>query len=104
MDRSNGYWFCGDGRVLNRATLNSGKGLFEDLENDANVSFEEGPITNSIPEISPAKEAARNMEKLIHDQIDESGGSTELRNAIFESTLFGTGIVKGPFNFNKTLS
>ena len=43
------------------------------------------------------------MEKLIHDQIDESGGSTELRNAIFESTLFGTGIVKGPFNFNKTL-
>ena len=26
-----------------------------------------------------------------------------MRNAIFESALFGTGIVKGPFNFNKTL-
>ena len=97
--------FAGDGRVLKPgATLSSGQGLFEDLENGDNVSFAEGPIPiPNIPEISPAKEAARNMEKLIHDQIDESGGSTELRNAIFESTLFGTGIVKGPFNFNKTL-
>ena len=97
--------YAGDGRVLKPgATLSSGAGIFEDLETAENVSFEEGPnpIPN-IPEISPAKEAARNMEKLIHDQIDESSGSTELRNAIFESTLFGTGIVKGPFNFNKTL-
>lgn len=97
--------YAGDGRVLKPgATLSSGAGIFEDLKTADNVSFEEGPnpIPN-IPEISPAKEAARNMEKLIHDQIDESSGSTELRNAIFESTLFGTGIVKGPFNFNKTL-
>ena len=95
--------FEGDGRVLKPgATITSGKGLFEDLEEQ--VSFESGPspIPN-IPEISPAKEAARNMEKLIHDQIEESKGSTELRNALFEATLFGTGIVKGPFNFNKTL-
>ena len=97
--------FAGDGRVLKPgATISSGQGLFEDLEEGDNVSFAEGPIPiPNIPEISPAKEAARNMEKLIHDQIDESSGSTELRNAIFESTLFGTGIVKGPFNFNKTL-
>ena len=101
----NDIGFAGDGRVLKPgATINSGKGLFEDFTDDANVSFDEGPSPiPTIPEISPAKEAARNMEKLIHDQIDESGGSTELRNAIFESTLFGTGIVKGPFNFNKTL-
>jgi len=97
--------YAGDGRVLKPgATLSSGAGIFEDLETAENVSFEEGPNPiPEIPEISPAKEAARNMEKLIHDQIDESSGSTELRNAIFESTLFGTGIVKGPFNFNKTL-
>jgi len=43
------------------------------------------------------------MEKLIHDEIDESSGSQELRNAIFESVLLGTGIIKGPFTFNKTL-
>ena len=100
-----GAGFTGDGRVLKPgARMNSGQGLFEDLENNDQVTFVEGPTPiPNIPEISPAKEAARNMEKLIHDQIDESGGSTELRNAIFESTLFGTGIVKGPFNFNKTL-
>ena len=105
MDDPMDIGFTGDGRVLKPgATINSGKGLFEDFMDDANVSFEAGPSPiPEMPEISPAKEAARNMEKLIHDQIDESGGSTELRNAIFESTLFGTGIVKGPFNFNKTL-
>jgi hypothetical protein len=43
------------------------------------------------------------MEKLIHDQIEESNGSAEIRNALLECSLLGTGIVKGPFNFNKTL-
>ena len=100
-----GVGYVGDGRVLKPgARLTSGEGIFEDFEKSDQVTFVAGPspIPN-IPEISPAKEAARNMEKLIHDQIDESNGSTEMRNAIFESALFGTGIVKGPFNFNKTL-
>ena len=44
------------------------------------------------------------MEKLIHDQIEESSGSSEIRNALLEAALLGTGIVKGPFNFNKTLN
>ena len=98
--------FKGDGKVLKPgATLSTGTGVFDELSNeDENISFEEGPIPiPGVPTISPAKEAARNMEKLIHDQIEESSGSSELRNALFESTLFGTGIVKGPFNFNKTL-
>ena len=54
-------------------------------------------------ELNPAQRAARRMEKLIHDQIDESSGSSEIRNALLESALLGTGIVKGPFNFNKKL-
>ena len=60
------------------------------------------PIPTML-EISPAQKAARRMEKLIHDQIDESKGSSEIRNALLESSLLGTGIVKGPFNFNKKL-
>jgi hypothetical protein len=44
------------------------------------------------------------MEKLIHDQIEESNGASEIRNSLFEAALFGTGVVKGPFNFNKTLN
>ena len=56
-----------------------------------------------IPEISPAQKAARRMEKLVHDQIEESNGSSEIRSSLLESALLGTGIVKGPFNFNKKL-
>jgi len=49
----------------------------------------------------PAKETARKMEKLIHDQLEESDASKHLRNVAFEMSLFGTGILKGPFAFDK---
>lgn len=45
----------------------------------------------------PAKEAAKLMEGLMHDQLDEAGASKDLRSAVFEMCLFGTGILKGPF-------
>ena len=99
--------FEGDGKVL-KAGATFGKGKFEDtpveveLENQGKL--EEGLSPNpQVAEISPAQKAARRMEQLIHDQIEESNGASEIRNALFESALFGTGIVKGPFNFNKTL-
>ena len=94
----------GDGKTLKPgATLN--KGFFEDsLENKAEDMLVEGFSSNpQALELSPAQRAARRMEKLIHDQIDESKGSSEIRNALLESALLGTGIVKGPFNFNKKL-
>ena len=75
------------------------------IEEAASEKLIDGPALNSqVLQVSPAKEAARRLEKLIHDQIEESNGASEIRNALFESALFGTGIVKGPFNFNKTLS
>ena len=49
----------------------------------------------------PAREAAKNMEKLIHDQLDESEASKELRSLSFEMPLFGTGVFKGPFAIDK---
>jgi hypothetical protein len=45
----------------------------------------------------PANEAAKRMEKKIHDQISESDGNKHLRFVAFEQCLFGTGIIKGPF-------
>ena len=45
----------------------------------------------------PAKEAARKMQKTIHDQLEESQASKHLRSTAFEMSLFGTGILKGPF-------
>ena len=94
----------GDGKVLKPgATFN--KGIFEEtIEDKVEDQLVEGfsPIPTAL-EISPAQKAARRMEKLIHDQIDESKGSSEIRSALLESSLLGTGIVKGPFNFNKKL-
>ena len=45
--------------------------------------------------------AAKKMEKKIHDQIEESKGKKHLRTAAFECSLFGTGIMKGPFAVDK---
>ena len=68
------------------------------------AELEEGPAPlPEMPQIKPAQIAARRMERLMHDEIEESHGGTELRNSIFESVLLGTGIIKGPFTFNKTL-
>ena len=96
----------GDGRTL-KAGATYGTGKFEEqrVEELAEDSLKEGlsPIPEAL-EISPAQKAARRMEKLIHDQIEESNGASEIRNSLFEAALFGTGIVKGPFNFNKTLN
>ena len=95
----------GDGRTLAPgATYSSAKRYLDKLIEDNASRFKEGAVPDpQVPERMPAQSAARQMEKLIHDQIDESNGSSELRNAIFEASLFGTGIIKGPFNFNKTL-
>ena len=96
----------GDGKVL-KAGATYGNGLFEEtIENQADALglLKEGlsPLPQAA-ELSPAAKAARRMEKLVHDQIEESNGSAEIRNALLESALLGTGIVKGPFNFNKKL-
>jgi len=96
----------GDGKTL-KAGATLGTGMFEDdiiAQADEQGMLQEGLTPNpQIPEVSPAEKTARRMEKLIHDQIEESNGGSEIRNALLESSLLGTGIIKGPFNFNKKL-
>ena len=50
---------------------------------------------------SPAMIAAKKMQKKIMDQLEESNASKHLRSTAFDMTLFGTGILKGPFATNK---
>ena len=101
--------YQGDGKVLKAgATLINGEDFLGSLQDnytdqDGNLVVAEGPSFLGEPEIRPAQKAARNLEKLIHDQLEESNGVAELRNALFESAMLGTGIIKGPFSFNKTL-
>jgi len=91
----------GDGRTLPAGATYP---KVESIEQKADEMLADGfSAIPEIPEISPAEKAARRMEKLIHDQIEESNGSSEIRNALLEAALLGTGIVKGPFNFNKKL-
>jgi hypothetical protein len=96
----------GDGRTLKPgATFYNGifEDSLEDQVKDAGMLTDGASPNPQAIELNPAQRAARRMEKLIHDQIDESNGSSEIRNALLESALLGTGIVKGPFNFNKKL-
>ena len=50
---------------------------------------------------SPSMIAAKNMEKKIMDQLQESGANKQLRSTVFEMALFGTGVMKGPFAVDK---
>ena len=64
--------------------------------------LEDGPgTTPSKITFHPAMVAAKKMEKKIHDQLDESNAKKQLRIAAFETALFGTGIMKGPFALDK---
>jgi len=96
----------GDGKTL-KPGASFYNGIFEesleDQAQDAGILTDGASANPQALELNPAQKAARRMEKLIHDQIDESNGSSEIRNALLESALLGTGIVKGPFNFNKKL-
>lgn len=69
---------------------------------DSAVTLEEGyGTTPTSITFEPAYEAAKNMEKLMHDQLEEAGASKALRSFAHELCLFGTGIFKGPFHKTK---
>ena len=103
-----GLGFPGDGNELapgatfDSLNQNAELGSLQNKYEEAELS--DGPAPQpEFPQIKPAQTAARQLNKLIEDQLDESNANVILRNAIFESCLLGTGIIKGPFTFNKTL-
>ena len=94
------YGFPGDGRQVQPGAMDFLGGLQEKYEG---TPLEEGPAKIGEPQISPAQEAALNMEKEIHDQLTDTGAVNVLRNAIFEQILLGTGVIKGPMLKSKRL-
>lgn len=56
-----------------------------------------------IPEIYPAEEAAKLLDKEIKDQLNSTNATRALRAMIFEMVLLGHGVLKGPFNRNKEI-
>jgi len=75
--------------------------LQKDLEPVADKVEDKPGKTPSSIQLHPAEISAKKMEKKIHDQLEESHAKKHLRAAAFESALFGTGIMKGPFAVDK---
>jgi len=102
------YGYPGDGKEIAPGTT------YKDLLNDnmksveakyPKVPFKEGPAPDKtkMVQIEPALMAAKKMQKTIYDQLDGCNASTRLRHSLFEAVLLGTGIVKGPFSYQKTV-
>ena len=100
------YGFEGDGKILEPGALEATQpnsflgGLAGKF---AGANLQEGAAKMGEPQISPSQETARKMEKLIHDQLLDTSAVNVLRHSIFECALLGTGIIKGPFNYKKTV-
>ena len=90
------YGFNGDGRMIPPgATADE---LMKNVAQEySNLGFTEGPAPAGEPQIEPARKAAEAMQKLLHDQLEESRAITIMRHVFFEMALLGTGILKGPF-------
>jgi len=99
------YGYEGDGKELpagaTEKDLLERLGPLQDKLEEIEGLKEEVGKTPSAVTFSPAMIAAKNMEKQIMDQLQESGATKQLRSTAFEMALFGTGVMKGPFAVDK---
>ena len=96
------YGFAGDGKELPAGSTESliKLGPLEEKLEGKDLKEGMGSSPTSV-NYNPAMLAAKRMEKKIHDQLDESEATKQLRSAAFEMPLFGTGIMKGPMAVDK---
>ena len=100
------YGFSGDGKEFPAGATSKtlqellNPELDKKLESIKGVKEGAGTTPTSVT-FSPAMIAAKKMQKKIYDQLDESSASKHLRNTAFEMSLFGTGVMKGPFAVDK---
>ena len=99
------YGFPGDGRELQPGALAASQPhQLGTYGKEFGEMVLPGKSKVGEPQFEPAKEQARRLEKVIHDQLLDTNAVNVFRKAIFESALLnGTGIVKGPFNFHKRI-
>ena len=99
---SSPYGFAGDGNELPAGATESSLmlGPLEEKLEGKDMKEGMGSSPTSV-NYNPAMLAAKRMEKKIHDQLDESEATKQLRSAAFEMPLFGTGIMKGPMAVDK---
>lgn len=76
------------------------KDAIEEIVDDEGIEGN-APMSSEAVTWHPAMIAAKRMEKKMHDQLIEAQANKHLRSVAFDSALFGTGIMKGPFSVNK---
>ena len=99
------YGFEGDGQefpagATQQSLMEQLGPLTEKLQDVETLEKGIGTTATAIT-FSPAMIAAKAMQKKIHDQLEESGANKHLRSTAFEMSLFGTGVIKGPFAIDK---
>ena len=77
------YGFNGDGRMMPPgATADE---LMKNVAQEySNLGFTEGPSSVGEPQIEPARKAAEAMQKLLHDQLEESRAITIMRHVFLK--------------------
>lgn len=99
------FGYEGDGQeLIPGANLNMLGGMFKDIpEEMVEGKLMEGVGLNGEPTISPAKEAAKNMERKVLDDLEAARAVKALKGTVSEMCILGTGALKGPFNVNKEI-
>ncbi len=96
------YGFPGDGNDLQPGqVINEILGGLKREYQEADFIEGASKDGRAEPQISPAEMSAANMEKVIHDQLESSNAISVMRHSLFEMALLGTGIIKGPFSYDK---
>ena len=98
------FGFEGDGKELPPGAMQAEEP--KDYLGAYNKKFENAPLSKGPskvgePQISPAQKSALMCEKQIHDQLIDTNAVSVIRKAIFEASMVGTGIIKGPLNMYK---
>jgi hypothetical protein len=98
----------GDGRTVqpgeNSKTLLGGLyDKYKQFVSGKAVAPGTSPDPKQYIQISPAEEAAADMQKVIIDQLEQGEFKEELRKSMFEAVLYGTGFMKGPMTYTQVI-
>lgn len=100
------YGFPGDGQEVppgadTKTMLGSLQAKLEKFLQGRKVVRGPSPDPNTSPVLTPADEAAYKMQKFIIDQMEEGYFQREVRRAIWQCVVLGTGVMKGPMTFSQ---
>lgn len=101
------YGYSGDDKEIkpgetSRTLLGGLMDKYKKLTQGKKIIEGPSPDPKTYPQISPAAEAAANMERIILDQFEEGNLRREIRYAAWECVVLGTGCVKGPLTYSST--